>query len=101
MCIFSKFCGVFILMLASVSVHAAVTNVWPFTTPSQYVVSDPTKIEVVDVVAKLKLQATQVYQNTLRDYVTNNTSQSGIGIARICKINGFKEDIILGNNSQA
>jgi hypothetical protein len=53
------FCLAMTLSLAAVWPLAAatVTNIWPFTAPYQYVVSDTPTIEITDGAAKLKLQS--------------------------------------------
>ena len=56
------------------------TNIWPFVLPSQYVVSDPTKIEVADGVAKLKLQATKLTRTSLTDYMAGTAEFAGVGL---------------------
>jgi hypothetical protein len=74
--------GVVLLMamVAFPAFSATLTNVWDFFTPSQYVVSDPTKIEVADGVAKLILQKTPLYQTSVPDYITNTSEQIGVGV---------------------
>ncbi len=69
-----------IAFLAAASASAANTNVWPFTDAGQYVVSDSNRIEVADGVAKLRLQATHLEQNTFADYLTNSADAEGVAV---------------------
>ena len=68
-----------VLLLLPCGYSATVTNVWPFTTPAQYVVSDPSKIEVADGVAKLKLQANHLINSDLSEYPSDAASLFGVG----------------------
>lgn len=69
-----------LVMMAPRLVSGYPTNVWPFVSPSQYVVSDPAKVEVADGVARLKLQAATTSHTSVPDYTTNTTEQSGLGM---------------------
>ena len=78
--VMNSFWLVLFLAVAGVShlTAATLTNIWPLTTPSQYMVSDPTKIEVADGVAKLKLQANKIFGTLISEYQTNTFSSVGV-----------------------
>ncbi len=54
---------------------SALTNTWPFTTSTEYVVSDPVKIEVADDVAKLKLRSESAYDARMPQYLYSNGTE--------------------------
>jgi hypothetical protein len=69
-----------LLVMAAITAQAVNTTNWTFTDPGNYVVSDSNKIEVADGVAKLRLQATRLEQDSLAEYLTNNTNMVGVAI---------------------
>lgn len=54
------------------------TNIWPFTTASQYDVSNTNYIEVADGVAKLKLQAATVGDFDLNQYLESSVIRDSL-----------------------
>ena len=69
------------LVCAGSSARATITN-WPFSDPAQYQVSDASKIEVANGVAKLKLQATEIFHDTTNIYCSfsNGVARNAISI---------------------
>ena len=71
-------CGA--LAALTLEAPAALTNSWTFTNAAQYVVSNPTRIEVAGGVARLKLQASNIFHTTVAAYTNINTIRNDVGI---------------------
>jgi len=75
---------VFLLLAAATlcsgagSVRADRTNVWPFTNPVDYDLSDSGDIEVTGGVARLNLLATQVLHAEIEDYLRPGAVCDGV-----------------------
>jgi hypothetical protein len=67
-------------VMLPLSSKAVLTNIWPFTTPSQYSLSNSNDIEVADGVAKLKLISVERHDASLATYSTNGTASANLGI---------------------
>ena len=87
----------FIAMLAGFSAHAVLSTNWPFTTASQYAVSDSNKIEVADGVAKLKLEAKHFGNASYGEYLTNNTQLTSLVLGQDASIGLMSSNGIVGS----
>lgn len=67
-------------LFAACPARADLTNTWPFTTPGNYVVSDPALIEVAEGVAKLKLQRAELYVAAISNYQSAGMVVSNLSV---------------------
>lgn len=68
------------LMTFGALLAPALTNTWPFTTATEYVVSDPVKIEVADDVAKLRLRSESAFDTRIPQYFSNGTERLNVNV---------------------
>ncbi|MEI6169176.1 MAG: LamG-like jellyroll fold domain-containing protein, partial [bacterium] len=78
---------VFLAVFAALSVQAVLTNSWLFSVPAQYVVSDPSKIEVANGVANLKFLSASDFAADMGQYLSNSASVVNLGVGPDVSIN--------------
>ena len=79
----SRFGLIFSVALVAALADAVETNVWPFSNPANYNVSDPTLIEVgTNGTARLLLQANTLLHDTVAEYTTNGVTIQNLDVGR-------------------